>query len=68
MDWAPQSGRHSLELRGLGRHWDTALRHRVWVWVVLCGAGMDLVIPMGSFGLDFKGKPACMAGGAGVGL
>lgn len=35
---APQGSGHSPELLELMEHWDTALRHRVGVWVVLCGA------------------------------
>lgn len=39
------------ELLGLRECWDTKLSHRVWVGVLLCGAGSDLVPLVGPFQL-----------------
>lgn len=36
----PQGSGHGPNLPELKGHWDTALSHRVWVWVVLCGDGV----------------------------
>jgi len=38
MQQAAQGSGHSPELLEIREHWDTALRHRVCVWAVLCGA------------------------------
>ena len=38
MEEAAQGSGHSPELLELREHWDTTLRHQVWVWGVLYGA------------------------------
>ena len=48
MAQAAQGSGHGPELLELRERWDTALSHRVGVWVVLCGVGVGLSVPCGS--------------------
>jgi len=41
MEEAAQGSGHGPELLKLKECWDNALRCRVWVWVMLCGIGLN---------------------------